>query len=228
MKNHRFWHGFYCSYLRRVDFFVSKTVWISLGISMKKMNCNEVFDAFTFGVSTRTRPAAHHRDVDPLNPQARLWSSGSTTCESPWKDSRSRAWVRIPRAALFRDLIMRLRKSWKIEKNDQNQRKSIFYFSELRGRGKSSARISKVKSTYLRILFFFRDLKMRLRHASFKNFHQKLTSRYTNRKKPYQKNGVFSKFSKINDDVKATQSIFLGMNFGGAAGWLASVSAADF
>ena len=112
---------------------------------------------------------------------------------------------------------MRLRKCWKIEKNDQNQRKSIFYFSELRGRGKSSARISKVKSTYLRILFFFRDLKMRLRHASFKNFHQKLTSRYTNRQKPYQKNGVFSKFSKINDDVKATQSMFVGMNFGGAA-----------
>ena len=35
MKKHRFWHGFYCSYLRRVDFFVSKTLWISLGISMK-------------------------------------------------------------------------------------------------------------------------------------------------------------------------------------------------
>ena len=89
---------------------------------------------------------------------------------------------------------------------------------------------------------------MRLRHASFKNFHQKLISRYTNRKKPYQKSGLFSKFQKINDDVKATQSIFLGMNFGGAAGWpgwlawlaglagwpgwlagwLASVSAADF
>ena len=26
----------------------------------------------------------------------------SATCESPYKDSRSRAWVRIPRAALFR------------------------------------------------------------------------------------------------------------------------------
>ena len=116
---------------------------------------------------------------------------------------------------------MRLRKCWKIEKNDQNQRKSIFYFSELRGRGKSSARISKVKLTHLRILFFFRNLKMRLRHASFKKFKQKSTSKYMNRKKPYQKNGVFSKFSKINDDVKATQSIFLGMNFGGAAGWLA-------
>ena len=60
-----------------------------------------------------------------------------------------------------------------------------------------------------------------------------------NRKKPYQKNGVFSKFSKINDDVKATQSIFLGMNFGGAAwpglawlgwlaGWHACMSADDF
>ena len=60
-----------------------------------------------------------------------------------------------------------------------------------------------------------------------------------NRKKPYQKNGVFWKFQKINDDVKATQSIFLGMNFGGAAGWLAGwlawlagwlagVSVADF
>ena len=113
-----------------------------LGFRWKIINFDQVFDAFTFAVSTRQRPAADHRDVDPLNPQARLWSSGSTTCESPWKDSRSRAWVRIPRAALFRDLIMRLRKSWKIEKNDQNQRKSIFYFSELRGRGKSSARIS--------------------------------------------------------------------------------------
>ena len=200
-------------------FLYQKLYGYRLGLRWKIINFDQVFDAFTFGVSTRKRPAAHHRDVDPLNPQARLWSSGSTTCESPWKDSRSRAWVRIPRAALFRDLIMRLRKCWKIEKNDQNQRKSIFYFSELRGRGKSSARISKVKSTYLRILFFFRDLKMRLRHASFKNFHQKLTSRYTNRKKPYQKNGVFWKFWKINDDVKATQSIFLGMNFGGAAGW---------
>ena len=72
---------------------------------------------------------------------------------------------------------------------------------------------------------------MRLRHASFKNFHKKSTSRYTNRKKSDQKNGVFSKFQKINDDVKATQSIFLGMNFGGGAwlaGWLAGVSAADF
>ena len=200
-----------------------------LGFRWKIINFNEVFDAFTFGVSTRTRPAAHHRDVDPLNPQARLWSSGSTTCESPWKDSRSRAWVRIPRAALFRDLIMRLRKCWKIEKNDQNQRKSIFYFSELRGRGKSSARISKVKSTYLRILFFFRDLKMRLRHASFKNFHKKLTSRYTNRKKPHQKSGLFWKFSKINDDVFETQWMLRAMKFGGAAwpgwpGWLAGWS----
>ena len=183
-----------------------------LGFRWKIINFNEVFDAFTFGVSTRTRPAAHHRDVDPLNPQARLWSSGSTTCESPWKDSRSRAWVRIPRAALFRDLIMRLRKSWKIEKNDQNQRKFIFYFSELRGRGKSSARISKVKLTHLHILFFFRNLKMRLRHASFRNFHKKSTSKYMNRNKPYQKNGLFSKFWKIYDDVKATQSIFKGYN----------------
>ena len=32
---HRLWHGFCCYYLRRVDFFVSKTLWISLGISMK-------------------------------------------------------------------------------------------------------------------------------------------------------------------------------------------------
>ena len=68
MKNHRFWHGFYCSYLRRVDFFVSKTLWISVGISMKIINFDEVFDALTFGVSTGRRPAAHHRDVDPLKP----------------------------------------------------------------------------------------------------------------------------------------------------------------
>ena len=61
---------------------------------------------------------------------------------------------------------------------------------------------------------------MRLRHASFKNFHQKLTSRYTNRKTPYQKNGVFSKFSKINDDVKATQWTLRATKVGGAA-WLA-------
>ena len=209
-------------------FFVSKTLRISLGISMKNNQFWSNFNAFTFGVSTRTRPAAHHRDVDPLNPQARLWSSGSTTSESPWKDSRSRAWVRIPRAALFRDLIMRLRKCWKIEKNDQNQRKFIFYFSELRGRGKSSARISKVKSTHLRILFFFRDLKMRLRHASFKNFHKKLTSRYTNRKKPHQKSGVFWKFSKIIDDVFETQWMLRAMKVGGAAwpglAWLAGLA----
>ena len=144
----------------------------------------------------------------------------------PGKDSRSRAWVRIPRAALFRSLMMRFRQLWKIDKNDQNQRKFIFYFSELRGRGKSSARISKVKLTHLHILFFFRNLKMRLRHASFKNFHKKSTSKYMNRKKPYQKNGVFSKFWKINDDVKATQSMLIAMKFGGAAwlgwpGWLA-------
>ena len=116
-----------------------------------------------------------------------------------------------------RSLIMRFRRFWRIEENDQNQRKSLFYFSELRGRGKSSARISKVKSTYLRILFFLRSLKMRLRHASSRNFQKKFRSRCTNRKKPYQKNGLFWKFQKINDDVKATQSIFLGMNFGGAA-----------
>ena len=117
---------------------------------------------------------------------------------------------------------MRFRKCWKIEKNNQNQRNSIFYFSELRGRGKSSARISKVKSTHLRILFFFRNLKMRLRHASFKNFHKKLTSRYTNRKKPHQKSGLFSKFSKINDDVFETQWMLRAMKFGGAA-WLAGL-----
>ena len=94
--------------------------------------------------------------------------------------------------------------------------------------------ISEVKLTHFLVLFFFRNLKMRLRHASCRNFQKKLRSRYTNRKKPYQKNGPFSKFSKINDDVKATQSIFLGMNFGGAAGWaglagwLAGASVADF
>ena len=112
---------------------------------------------------------------------------------------------------------MRFRQIGKIDKNDQNQRKSIFYFSELRGRGKSSARISKVKLTHLHILFFFRNLKMRLRHASFKKFKQKSTSKYMNRKKPYQKNCVFSKFSKINDDVKATQWTLRATKFGGAA-----------
>ena len=60
---------------------------------------------------------------------------------------------------------------------------------------------------------------MRLRHASFKNFHKKSPSKYTNRKKPYQKNGVFSKFQKINDVVKATQWMLIAMKFGGAAGW---------
>ena len=49
---------------------------------------------------------------------------------------------------------------------------------------------------------------------------KKSTSKYMNRKKPYQKNGVFSKFQKINDDVKATQSMLIAMKFGGAA-WLA-------
>ena len=45
-----------------------------------------------------------------------------------------------------------------------------------------------------------------------------------NRKKPYQKNGIFSKFSKINDDVKATQWTLRATKVGGAAwlaGWLA-------
>ena len=75
---------------------------------------------------------------------------------------------------------------------------------------------------------------MRLRHASFKNYHKKSTSRYTNRNKSDQINGVFSKFSKINDDVKATQSILIAMKFGGAAwpglawpglaGWLAGLA----
>ena len=36
-------------------------------------------------------------------------------------------------------------------KNDQNQRKYIFYFSSLRGRGKSSAMISEVKWTHFLI-----------------------------------------------------------------------------
>ena len=107
-----------------------------------------------------------------------------------------------------------------MEKNDQNQRKSLFYFSELRGRGKSSAKISEVKLTHFLILFFFRNLKMKLRHASFKNFHKKLISRYTNQKQLLQKSDHFSKFQKLYDDVKATQLIFLGMNFGGGA-WLA-------
>ena len=156
-------------------FLYQKLYGYRLGLRWKIINFDQVFDAFTFGVSTRKRPAAHHRDVDPLNPQARLWSSGSTTCESPWKDSRSRAWVRIPRAALFRSLIMRFRQFWKIDKNDQNQRKFIFYFSELRGRGKSSARISKVKLTHLHILFFFGTSKwgsdMRPSKISTKNQH---------------------------------------------------------
>ena len=43
----------------------------------------------------------------------------------------------------------------RIEQNDQNQRKSLFYFSALRGRGKSSAMISEVELTHFLILFFF-------------------------------------------------------------------------
>ena len=73
---------------------------------------------------------------------------------------------------------------------------------------------------------------MRLRHASFKKFKQKSTSKYMNRKTPYQKNGVFSKFQKINDDVKATQSMLIAMKFGSRpawpAGWLAGLSALIF
>ena len=61
----------------------------------------------------------------------------------------------------------------KIEQNDQNQRKFLFYFSSLRGRGKSSAMISEVKLTHFLILFFFRNLKMRFRHASCRNFRKK-------------------------------------------------------
>ena len=68
---------------------------------------------------------------------------------------------------------------------------------------------------------------MRLRHASIKNVHRKLTARYTNRKKSHPKNGVFSKFSKINDVVKVTQWFLRATKVGGAAGlagwpgWLA-------
>ena len=78
MKKHRFGHRFCCFYLRRVDFFVSRTT------------------------STSCMSEPHHE---------------------------------VPK-------ILR------IEQNDQNQRKSLFYFSALRGRGKSSAMISEVKLTH--------------------------------------------------------------------------------
>ena len=88
----------------------------------------------------------------------------------------------------------------KIGQNDQNQRKFLFYFSSLRGRGKSSAMISEVKLTHFLILFFFRNLKMRLRHASCRNFRKKIISPYTNRNKPYQKIDHFSKLRSENFD----------------------------
>ena len=66
-------------------------------------------------------------------------------------------------------------------------------------------------------------------------FPKKIISRYTNRTKPFQKSSHFWKFWKINHVVMETQSIFLGMNFGGAAwpglawlGWLAGLSASIF
>ena len=87
MKKHRFWHRFCCFYLRRVDFFVSRTT------------------------STSCMSEPHHE-------------------------------------------VPKILKNWK---NDQNERKFLFYFSELRGRGKSSAMISEVKLTHFLILFFFSE-----------------------------------------------------------------------
>ena len=58
MKNHRFWHGFYCSYLRRVVFLYQKLYGYRLGFRWKIINFDLVFDAFTFGVSTRQQITA--------------------------------------------------------------------------------------------------------------------------------------------------------------------------
>ena len=68
-----------------------------------------------------------------------------------------------------------------IEQNDQNERKFLFYFSSLRGRGKSSAMISEVKLTHFLILFFFfSEPQNEAPTCVLQKIPKKFISRYTN------------------------------------------------
>ena len=70
-KNHQFWLGFWCTYLRRIEFCVSKTTSTS---------------------NVRLQIPANH------TPLTRNRGGGGvviTTASNPWKDRRSRARVRI-------------------------------------------------------------------------------------------------------------------------------------
>ena len=62
----------------------------------------------------------------------------------------------------------------KKQNRSKTKAKAYFFFWSLRGRGKSSAMISLVKQEHFPILFFFRNLKMRLRHASCKIFGKRV------------------------------------------------------
>ena len=157
MKKHRFWHRFCCFYLRRVDFFVSRTT------------------------STSCMSEPHHE-------------------------------------------VPKILKNWK---NDQNERKFLFYFSELRGRGKSSAMISEVKLTHFLILFFFGVSKwgsdMRRAEISGKNHISvyKLTLTVS-------KNWSFLKNAEWKLRLHRNAIVFERWHFGGdfnlcLAGWLAGL-----
>ena len=107
----------------------------------------------------------------------------------------------------------------KIEQNDQNERKFLFYFSSLRGRGKSSAMISEVKLTHFLSLFFFRNLKMRFRHASCRNFRKKSYPRIQTKINRIKK-WSFLKILKNKCRVAGAAKVFFELNFGGdLAGW---------
>ena len=85
----------------------------------------------------------------------------------------------MPRAYSRRK--MKVPKILKIEQNDQNERKFLFYFSSLRGRGKSSAMISEVKLTHFLISFFFSESQNEVPTCVVQKFPEKIISPYTNR-----------------------------------------------
>ena len=172
-----------------------------------------MFDAFAFGVSTFCVWISiwilmkkhrfwfrfccfYLRRVDFF-----VWKTSSTSCTdfgiSNWGSENFENWTKRPKSTQILILFFVASGTGKIVRDDFWSKTNAFsYFT------------------------FFRNLKMRLRHASCRNFQKKLTSRYTNRKKPYQKSDHFSKFWKIDGAVMATQSLFWGMSFGGTC-WLA-------
>ena len=114
----------------------------------------------------------------------------------------------------------------KLKKRPKSTQILILFFGAL-GTGKIDREDFWSKTNAFPYFIFFRNLKMRLRQASCKKFPEKIISRYTNRKKPYQKSDHFSKWRLQNDDVMETQSIFKGYHLAVTiwrnllAGWLA-------